>query len=329
MILWRAHSRATTFPAFVKSPDQNVLLITIDTLRADALGVTAAPRVARPISIGSRATASASRSRTRTTVVTLASHTNILTGKYPYQHGVRDNAGFRLDAGSPTLATLLHAQRLRHGRLRRRVSAQLALRTRAGLRRVRRRVREGSRIGSTSSCRSGPQARSSSRRDGVDRRTARSAGSPGSMCSIRTRRTPRRRRSTSSIAGDPYPGEVAYVDSALGPLLDPARPQSRPTTLVVTGDHGEALGDHGEQTHGLFAYESTLKIPLILAQVGGRQRGASPRRDEPTSPSVTSISCRRSMRPAEDRYARRSYRAHASDTPRMARPRRGRRTSKR
>ena len=44
------------------------------------------------------------------------------------------------------------------------------------------------------------------------------------------------------------------------------RTSARPTLVVVTGDHGEALGDHGEETHGLFAYESTLRIPLIVAE---------------------------------------------------------------
>src|SRR4029077_17061234 len=73
----------------------------------------------------------------------------------------------------------------------------------------------------------------------------------------------------TQYANNPYVGEVAYVDSALGPLIDLVRRQPRPTTIVVTGDHGEALGDHGERTHGIFAYESTLRIPLILAQVGG------------------------------------------------------------
>src|SRR5262249_23073041 len=47
---------------------------------------------------------------------------------------------------------------------------------------------------------------------------------------------------------------------------------SRPTLVVLTGDHGEALGDHGESTHGLFAYESTLRIPLIVSQVGAGAR---------------------------------------------------------
>ena len=65
-------------------------------------------------------------------------------------------------------------------------------------------------------------------------------------------------------ASHPYDGEVAYVDSALGPLLALARRQDRSTFIVVTGDHGESLGSHGELTHGLFAYEDTLRIPLIV-----------------------------------------------------------------
>src|SRR5262249_30519927 len=68
-------------------------------------------------------------------------------------------------------------------------------------------------------------------------------------------------------AARPYFGEVAAADRALAPLVDTVRASSRPTLVVVTGDHGEALGDHGETTHGLFAYESTLHVPLIVAEI--------------------------------------------------------------
>jgi Flp pilus assembly protein TadD len=67
----------------------------------------------------------------------------------------------------------------------------------------------------------------------------------------------------------PYDGEVAATDAALAPLLDDVRKTGRPTLVVVTGDHGEALGDHGEETHGLFAYESTLRVPLIITELNG------------------------------------------------------------
>ncbi len=64
---------------------------------------------------------------------------------------------------------------------------------------------------------------------------------------------------------DPYLGEVAGVDAALQPLLAPFLEATAPPTLVVlTGDHGESLGEHGEDTHSLFAYEATLAVPLVL-----------------------------------------------------------------
>ncbi|HET7712368.1 MAG TPA: tetratricopeptide repeat protein, partial [Thermoanaerobaculia bacterium] len=69
---------------------------------------------------------------------------------------------------------------------------------------------------------------------------------------------------------DRYRGEVAYVDHALagmvGPLLTPD------TLIIVTSDHGEGLGEHSEATHGLFAYEPTLKVPLLVAGAGVPQR---------------------------------------------------------
>src|SRR5439155_17895410 len=75
----------------------------------------------------------------------------------------------------------------------------------------------------------------------------------------------------AQYAGRPYYGEVAATDAALAPLIDDVRAAERPTLVVVTGDHGEALGDHGEQSHGLFAYESTLRIPLIVTETAGQK----------------------------------------------------------
>jgi tetratricopeptide (TPR) repeat protein len=66
---------------------------------------------------------------------------------------------------------------------------------------------------------------------------------------------------------DPYDNEVAFTDAQLGTLFERLRAagQLDSTLVVVTADHGEALGEHGEATHGLFAYEATLRIPLIIA----------------------------------------------------------------
>ncbi len=65
----------------------------------------------------------------------------------------------------------------------------------------------------------------------------------------------------------PYEGEVAYVDLALGKLLDHMKKNNLfdSTLIIFTGDHGESLGQHGEKTHGFFAYNSSIWIPLIIS----------------------------------------------------------------
>ncbi len=67
-------------------------------------------------------------------------------------------------------------------------------------------------------------------------------------------------------ASHPYEGEIAYVDSQLGRITAWLERSGvmQDTLIVVTADHGEGLGEHGEQTHGIFLYDSTLRIPLIL-----------------------------------------------------------------
>ena len=74
---------------------------------------------------------------------------------------------------------------------------------------------------------------------------------------------------------NPYDGEIAYADSALGNFIaflkkSGAYPNA---VIIVVGDHGEGLGDHGEETHGLFLYDSTLHVPMILKLGGAAQHG--------------------------------------------------------
>ena len=59
----------------------------------------------------------------------------------------------------------------------------------------------------------------------------------------------------SRYSGQPYYGEVAFVDQTLGGLFDRLAALARPTLVIVTADHGESLGEHGEATHGMFAYK--------------------------------------------------------------------------
>src|SRR3954452_7072911 len=92
--------------AIVPNPDRNVLLVTIDTLRADALGSyggkAATPNLDALAAHGARFTFAHAHA-----VVTLVSHASILTGTYPYEHGIRDNTGYRLRPNAQTMATRL------------------------------------------------------------------------------------------------------------------------------------------------------------------------------------------------------------------------------
>jgi choline-sulfatase len=263
---WIARAHGTAFPAFVKGPDQNVLLITIDTLRADVLGMdggrAATPNLDRLAHDGVRFTFAHAQA-----VITLVSHTNILTGEYPYQHGVRDNAGFRLAPGATTIATLLHARGMPTGAF---VGA-FPLNRQFGL-------AQGFDVYDDVAARDSlaadfalPERRAADVVKVADGWIAAQQKPWFAWVHVFDPHAPYAPPPPfdREYSDNPYAGEVAYVDSALGPLLDLARRQPRPTTIVVTGDHGEALGDHGEQTHGLFAYESTLHVPLFIAQVGG------------------------------------------------------------
>ncbi|HET6897246.1 MAG TPA: tetratricopeptide repeat protein, partial [Vicinamibacteria bacterium] len=89
-------------------------------------------------------------------------------------------------------------------------------------------------------------------------------------------------------AGRPYDGEIAAADACLGRVVAAAEARA-PGRLVavVTGDHGEALGDHGELTHGFFVYQSTLRVPLVVAGPGVPvSRRAAPARAVDVVPTI-------------------------------------------
>jgi arylsulfatase A-like enzyme/Tfp pilus assembly protein PilF len=260
---------------------QNVLLITIDTLRADALGCyggpAATPTLDRLAAEGVRFDYAHAHA-----VVTLTSHASILTGRYPFQHGLRDNSGYRLPPDAATLATSLkqagYATAAFVGAfpLHSRFGLNIGFdvyddrfgETRAPAEFV---MPERAASAVTNLARQWIAERAQAAgRAGGDRRTGEDA--PWFMwVHLFDPHAPYRPPAPfdAQYAGRPYYGEVATVDAALGPLVEAVRSADRSTFVVVTGDHGEALGDHGEESHGLFAYESTLRVPLIIAEIGG------------------------------------------------------------
>jgi Flp pilus assembly protein TadD len=243
----------------------DVLLVTVDTLRADALSVYGQPRPTTPLldrlaRAGVRFDAAHAHN-----VTTLASHANILSGRLPFEHGVRDNAGFRFPAGTDTLATILKARGYRTGAF---VSA-FPLDARFGLARGFD-VYDDRRPGAANALlvASRPGAETVARaRAWLD---TPAAGPTFCWVHVYEPHFPYTPSSASAarFPGAPYLGEVADADALLAPLLEPLLSAGRGgrTLVVLTSDHGESLGEHGEATHGIFAYEATLRVPLVLFQ---------------------------------------------------------------
>ncbi len=244
----------------------NLLLVTLDTTRADRLGcygradagtgtldalANEGVRFERCISVAP---------------ITLPSHASILSGRPPFEHGARNNGTHSLPGDVPTLAILLQEQGYATGAV---VSA-FVLDARFGLDRG-----FSSYDDDLSEAEEAPMFmfRETVAEDGV-RRARRfldgvEEGQPWflwlHLFDPHANYTPP--EPFRSRHSDPYQGEIAYADYALGTLLaDLERRGQREATLVaVTADHGEALGEHGETTHGLYVYDATTRVPFLLA----------------------------------------------------------------
>lgn len=259
---------------------RDVLLITIDTLRADVLGYAGGPSGISPHLDRLAATGRTFPRAYAHAVLTLPSHASILTGLYPHQHGVRDNSGFRL-AGAETLASRLAAE----GFATAAFVAAFPLDARFGLDHGfdlyddRYPDRGEADVFSLAERPGGEvvapavewwQAHAGQRRFLWVHLFE--PHNPYAPAAEHRGRFPH-----------PYLGEVATADALLAPLLEPLMASSSEPSLepqpagrrregrgaaqplvVVTSDHGESLGEHGEMTHGLFAYDATLRVPLIL-----------------------------------------------------------------
>jgi arylsulfatase A-like enzyme/Tfp pilus assembly protein PilF len=245
-------------PAAIR-PD--IVLITIDTLRADRVGRGLTPALDRLAASGRRFV------NARTAVpLTLPAHVSLMTGTLPPVHGVRDN-GVVFRGAVPPLARLLRDGGYRTGAF---VGAYV-LDRRFGLAdgfetyddRVQRDPDAAGRLEADR-----PAAAV------VDPAVAwlASAASPYFLwIHLYDPHAPYQPPSEFlSRAGNAYDGEVMYADSQVARVIEAIRAKGGydSTIVAVAGDHGEGLGDHGEQTHGMLAYDSTLRVPLILAAPG-------------------------------------------------------------
>jgi len=252
----------------------NVLLITIDTLRADHVGFAGYGRAETPVLDALAEGGVVFEGAVSSAPVTLPSHATILTGLYPPRHGALDNGFYQLPDDVPTLAEFLR----RAGYVTGAVVGAYVLHGQYGLDsgfdfyddrfRQPRRGTQGHR-----------ERRAARVVDSATRwLDALPAGEPFFLWTHfydphAPYEPPGRFR--TRFATQPYDGEIAYTDEQIGMLLDHLRERGlrERTVVAVLSDHGEALGDGGETTHGLLLRGSTLRVPFVLSAPGGLPAG--------------------------------------------------------
>ena len=253
-------------PTAQRVPRFNVVIVTLDTTRADRLSpygfmgvpMPALDRLAREGVVFDRATSVAP--------LTLPAHTSLFTGLFPPRHGVRDNLDKALANHHPTLAEVLRTNGFRTGAF----VGSIVLAPGRGLDRG---FDEYTGPGSRGSERAAGDHRAPQRRaDAVVTDAVRWLdGVAGSRFFLWAHFYDAHRPYDPpdpfrSAYHDPYVGEIAFADSQIGRLLGAleARRLMKDTIVIVAGDHGESLGDHGERDHGIFVYESVLRVPLVI-----------------------------------------------------------------
>jgi len=250
-----------------KHPGANILLVTIDTLRADRLGCYGyrsietpnLDRLAQKGALFEHALAQAP--------LTTPSHASIMTGLNPTAHKVRDTGGFTLAASHTTLATILQ----RAGWDTAAFVGSAVLKKRFGL-------DQGFTVYDDEMPSTGPiSGEAAQRRAGevVDhalRWLDAQSGKPFLLwVHVYDPHLPYDPPSPfrNKYADRPYDGEVAYTDQQLGRLFDAVEKKSPGNALIaVLSDHGESFSEHGEYAHGVFLYDTTLQIPFLLSGPG-------------------------------------------------------------
>ena len=274
--------RGTTRP--IHRPERaSVLLVTMDTTRPDHLEPYGGPQGATPNLVKLAETGVVFDHAYSVAPITLVAHSSIHTGLYPPQHGVRNNGIHSLRPEVETLAERLHEAGLRTAAF---VSAAV-LEKRYGLDQGFEVYDDDLSTGRERHPRMVPD------RPAEATVKAASAWLDGLKDDERfflwvhfydphapySPPPPYR----DEYRDDLYQGEIAYLDSWIGKLLGQPQLRQGNVVTVIVGDHGESLGEHGEQTHALLAYDSTLHVPLLMRWRGGPARRARGARRSPRS----------------------------------------------
>ena len=244
----------------------NLVIITLDTTRADHLGAYGSKDVETPALDRLARDGVLFEQAMTTAPLTLPAHASILTGRFPPEHGVRDNGGFFLGPEQTTLAEILGPQGFKTGGF----VAAYVLDGKWGIGQ-----------GFETYFDDFDLSKSRGRSLGEIQRPANEVVDKALpwIDSVKDQPffawlhfydphtpyappEPYRTR----YKGHPYRGEVAFTDSQVGRVVEflESRGLLEKTVIAVMGDHGESLGDHGEDAHGFFIYEAVTRVPFII-----------------------------------------------------------------
>jgi arylsulfatase A-like enzyme/Tfp pilus assembly protein PilF len=252
-------------------PALNVVLITIDTLRADHVGCYGYKQIKTPNIDGLAADGARFDRAFAVVPVTLPSHTTMLTGTYPMLSGIHDFSGNRLNPLQPTLASVLKQAGYQTGA----VIGAAVLDSRFGLNQgfdfyydhfdfnrldeanLDQMERPGNVVADV--------ALDWLEKDWLAKNSQNKFFLWMHLYDPHFPYHPPEPYSREYVA-QPYDGEIAFADEQVGRLLRFLKEKGiyRNTIIVLCGDHGESLGEHGEKTHGFFIYNATMHVPLII-----------------------------------------------------------------
>lgn len=256
------------------SRPRSVLLVSVDTLRADRVGSYGHAAASTPVMDALAARGLRFSQATTVVPLTLPAHTSLLTGTFPAFHGVRDNGGFYVDDALTTLAETLKSAGYRTGGF---VGA-FVLDRRWGIAQGFDRYFDDFDL-SRFEMSAGLDAAQRPGQEVVDQALAWLAEDreqpffawvhlydPHSPYQAPE---PYRSRFPATLQGA-YDAEIAATDAQIGRLVTALEQSGRldSTLIALVGDHGESLGEHGEQQHGFFIYDAAVQIPLMLAGPG-------------------------------------------------------------
>jgi arylsulfatase A-like enzyme/Flp pilus assembly protein TadD len=254
-------NRISSTPSRPQTP--NLLLVTIDTLRADHVGAYGASGAKTPVLDRLAAEGRRFTTAIASAPLTLPSHASILTGLYPPHHGVRYNGISRLQPSFETLTERLHDAGYATGA----VVGSYVLAARYGLDQGFEHYDDDTRAHGNPAER--PAVEVSDAAIAWLERAERPFFLWVHYYDPHEKYAPPE-PFRSAFAGRPYDGEIAYVDSELGRLIGAlaTRGELERTLIAVTADHGESLGEHSELTHSYSLYDAVLAVPLVFRGPG-------------------------------------------------------------